>query len=73
MNTHVFTQHESPEEQASRERGGLPAEWINLLMLCSDGNPGFCFWDAGTLTFSIHDKDLALGDFSRVLWSLESS
>lgn len=73
MNAHVFTQQENPEEQASRELGGLPAEWINLLMLASDGNPGFCFWDAGTLTFSIHEKDLALGDFSRVHWSLESS
>ena len=73
MNAHVFTQQQTPEEQASLEKGGLPAEWINLLMLESDGNPGFCFWDAGTLTFSIHEKDLALGDFSRVHWSLESS
>ncbi|MDA7415849.1 DUF1963 domain-containing protein [Xenophilus arseniciresistens] len=73
MNAEVFTQHENPQEQASRERGGLPEEWINLLMLDSDSNPGFCFWDAGTLTFSIHEKDLALGDFSRVHWSLESS
>lgn len=73
MNAHVFTQHENPQEQASRDRGGLPAEWINLLMLDSDNNPGFCFWDAGTFTFGIHEKDLALGDFSRVHWSLESS
>jgi len=73
MNAHVFTQNDNPEEQASREVGGLPGEWVNLLMLDSDGNPGFCFWDAGTLTFSIHEKDLALGDFSRVHWSLESS
>ncbi len=73
MNAHVFTQNENPEEQASREVGGLPGEWVNLLMLDSDGKPGFCFWDAGTLTFSIHEKDLALGDFSRVHWSLESS
>lgn len=73
MNAHVFTQHENPEEQASRALGGLPSEWINLLMLATDGNPGFCFWDAGTLTFSIHEKDLALCDFSRVHWSIESS
>jgi len=73
MNAHVFTQHENPQEQASRERGGLPQEWINLLTLDSDNKPGFCFWDAGTFTFSIHEKDLALGDFSRVHWSLESS
>lgn len=73
MNAHVFTQHENPQEQASREKGGLPEEWINLLTLRSDDKPGFCFWDAGTFTFSIHEKDLALGDFSRVHGSLESS
>jgi uncharacterized protein YwqG len=73
MNAHVFTQQDNPEEQASREKGGLPGEWVNLLTLDSDDKPGFCFWDAGTLTFSIHEKDLALGDFSRVHWSLESS
>ncbi len=73
MNAHVFTQHENPQEQASREKGGLPDEWVNLLTLCSDGNPAFCFWDAGTFTFSIQEKDLALGEFSRVHGSLESS
>jgi hypothetical protein len=30
-------------------------------------------WDAGTFTFSIHAKDLALGNFSNVHGSLESS
>lgn len=73
MNAHVFTQSESPEEQASREVGGLPGEWVNLLSLDSDVRPGFCFWDAGTFTYGIHEKDLALADFSRVHWSLESS
>lgn len=73
VNAHVFTQHDSPEELASAERGGLPGEWVNLLMLESDNRPGFCFWDAGTLSFSIHMKDLALGDFSRTFASLESS
>lgn len=73
MNADVFTQHENPQEQASRECGGLPTEWVNLLVLDSDGNPGFCFWDAGTFTYCIHEKDLALRDFSRVQWSLESS
>ncbi|WP_311230402.1 MULTISPECIES: DUF1963 domain-containing protein [unclassified Acidovorax] len=73
MNAEVFTQHENPQEQASRHQGGLPEEWVNLLKLDSDGNPGFNFWDAGTLTYCIHEKDLALGDFSRVHWSLESS
>lgn len=74
VNAHVFTQHKTPEEQASDAKGGLPGEWINLLTLESDRRPnGFCFWDAGTLTYSIHMKDLALGDFSRVFVSLESS
>ncbi len=73
INSHVFTQHENPEEQAAIERGGWEEEWVNLLMLATDNNPGFCFWDAGTLTFTIHQKDLALGDFSRIFVSLESS
>jgi hypothetical protein len=74
MNAHVFTQSETPEEEASRQAGGLPAEWVNLLTLVSaDPRPGFCFWDAGTLTFCIHEKDLALADFSRTVWHLESS
>ena len=73
VNAHVFTQHETPEEQASAAKGGLPGEWVNLLVLESDNRPGFCFWDAGTLTFSIHQKALALGDFSDVVASLESS
>lgn len=73
LNAFVFTQHESPQEQASRDLGGLPQEWIPLLTLASDGNPGFCFWDAGTFTFCIHEKDLAVGDFTGVHWSLESS
>jgi uncharacterized protein YwqG len=73
MNAHAFTQHETPEEQAALEKGGMPGEWVNLLILASDAMPGFCFGDAGTFTFSIHVKDLALGDFSNVHGSLESS
>lgn len=73
LGAQVFTQGDSPEEQAARAKGGLPAEWINLLSVASDPRPGFNFWDAGTFTFSIHQKDLALGDFSRVHDSLESS
>lgn len=73
LNAYVFTQNDTPQDQASRAQGGLPEEWITLLTLDSDTNPGFCFWDAGTFTVCIHEKDLAVGDFSRVQWSLESS
>ncbi|MGU3501629.1 DUF1963 domain-containing protein [Mycobacterium sp. C31M] len=73
VNAYVFTQNDTPQDQASCAQGGLPEEWITLLTLESDTNPGFCFWDAGTFTVCIHEKDLAVGDFSRVQWSLESS
>jgi hypothetical protein len=73
QNAFVFTQHESPEEQAVAMLRGSAGEWVNLLRLGSDQHPGFEFWDAGTLTFTIHRKDLALGDFSRVLAFIESS
>lgn len=72
QNAFVFTQHESPEEQSVALQRGSPGEWVNLLRLGSDQHPGFEFWDAGTLTFTIHRKDLALGDFSRVLGFIES-
>jgi len=73
QNAFVFTQQESPEEQAMGVQGGQLDEWVNLLTLYSDQHTGFSFWDAGTLTFTIHRKDLALCDFSRVCVSLESS
>ncbi|MFN9476478.1 DUF1963 domain-containing protein [Acidovorax sp.] len=72
QNAFVFTQHESPEEQSVALQRGSPGEWVNLLRLGSDQHPGFEFGDAGTLTFTIHRKDLALGDFSRVLAFIES-
>jgi Leucine-rich repeat (LRR) protein len=73
INVHVFTQNESPEEQAAERSGGQPEEWVVLLTAGFDKNTGYCFWDAGTLTFSIHKADLAIGDFSRVVASIESS
>lgn len=73
QNAFVFTQHDSPEEQSVALQRGNPGEWVNLLRLGSDRHPGFEFWDAGTLTFTIHRKDLALCDFSRVLGFIESS
>lgn len=73
INGYTFTQHESPQEQAAKELRGQPAEWVPLLQLGWDSNVGFCFWDAGTLTFSIHQEDLRRWDFSNVHVSLESS
>lgn len=73
INGYTFTQHESPQEQAAKELRGQPAEWVPLLQLGWDANVGFCFWDAGTLTFCIHQEDLRRCDFSNVHVSLESS
>jgi Domain of unknown function (DUF1963) len=71
INAHVFTQHESPQEQAAATFNGQTHEWMNLLCLESIGD--FNFWDAGTLTYSIHQQDLAIADFGRVVTSIESS
>ena len=73
LNGYTYTQHESPEVQSSNRLGGIPEEWVSLLSLGYDHQVGFCFWDAGTLTFTIHQEDLRRHDFSRVLVSLESS
>lgn len=73
INAHVFTQHESPEEQAAKAKMGEASEWMNLLSIDADPRVGFCFWDAGTLTFTVHKKDLAIADFSNISISLESS
>jgi hypothetical protein len=73
INVHVFTQNESPEEQAAEDCGGQPDEWMVLLTLGYDGKTGFCFWDAGTLSFMINKRDLARGDFSNVVAFIESS
>lgn len=71
LNSSVFTQHESPQEQAAARFGGEPGDWMVLLCLESVGE--FNFWDAGTLTYCIHKKDLAIADFSRIHASIESS
>lgn len=73
INDYVFTQHESPQEQAALAHKGNPEDWVVLLKVDSDNNCGFCFWDAGELFFVIHKSDLAKGDFSKVYSSIESS
>jgi uncharacterized protein YwqG len=73
INGYTFTQHESPQEQAAKEFRGSPQEWVPLLQLGWDKQVGFCFWDAGTLTFSIHQEDLRRWNFDKVHLSLESS
>ena len=72
INGYTFTQHESPQQQAANELRGQPEEWVPFLQLGWDSKVGFCFWDAGTLTFTIHREDLRRWDFSRVHVSLES-
>ena len=73
MNGYTFTQHESPQEQAAAVFTGSPEEWVPLLQVGYDDRVWFCFWDAGTLTFCIHQEDLRRNDFSRVHVSLETS
>lgn len=73
MNANVFTQHESPEEQAAEALGGLEDEWLNLLMVHSDHSSGFQFGDYGTLTFTVHKQDLMAVEFGTIYDSVESS
>lgn len=71
INTYGFTQHESPELQASLKLRGNPEDWIILLKVSSAGD--FMWGDAGDLFFVIHKSDLAKGNFSNVFVTLESS
>ncbi len=71
INANIFTQHESPQEQAADKFGGEPNEWLVLLNMESIGE--FSFWDAGTLTYCIHKKDLEIKEFSKIHTSIESS
>ncbi|GAA0732009.1 hypothetical protein GCM10009430_44790 [Aquimarina litoralis] len=71
IHSSVFTQHESPQEIAAAKFGGEPSEWMVLLNMESVGE--FSFWDAGTLTYCIHKKDLAIQNFSNISSSIESS
>lgn len=71
MNAYGFTQHESPELQASLKQKGNPEDWIILLKVSSAGD--FQWGDAGDLFFVIHKSDLAKKDFSNVFVTLESS
>lgn len=71
MNGYMFTQHESPELQASLALKGDPEDWIILLKVASRGD--FQWGDAGDLAFVIHKSDLAQGHFGNVFCTLESS
>ena len=73
LNGDTFTQGDSPAVQSANQLGGTAEEWVSLLKLGYDHQVGFCFWDAGTLTFTIHQEDLRRHDFSNVQVSLESS
>lgn len=71
INGTVFTQHESPQEQAAIKFGGLAEEWLVLLNVDSIG--AFNFGDVGTSTYCIHKKDLAIQNFSAINVNIESS
>ncbi len=73
INSYVFKQHDSPEIEAVNKLKGKPEEWMVLLRVSSDNNPGFSFWDAGEIYFIIHKSDLAKKDFSNVYCGLETS
>lgn len=73
INDYVFKQHDTPEIEAVDKKRGKPEEWMVLLKVSSDNNPGFQFWDAGEIYFVIHKSDLEQKDFSNVYCGLESS
>ena len=73
INSYVFMQHDTPQIEAADALRGRPGDFMFLLRVSSDDNPGFCFSDAGEIFFVIHKSDLALGDFSNVYCGLESS
>ncbi|MCU5783674.1 hypothetical protein MA04_02974 [Alcanivorax balearicus MACL04] len=73
VNSFVFKQHDTPEIEAALALGGEQDDFMVLLRVSSDNNPGFCFWDAGEIYFVIHKSDLAKADFSNVYCGLESS
>jgi len=73
INSYVFKQHDTPEREAADALRGRPEDFMVLLRVASDGNPGFSFWDAGEIYFVIHKRDLAAQDFSNVYVGLESS
>ncbi len=70
VNSYGFTQHESPELQASLQLKGKPEDWTILLKVTSCGN--MQWGDAGVLFFVIHKSDLAKCDFSNVFVTIES-
>lgn len=73
INSYVFKQHDTPEKEAVHALKGKPEDWMVLLRVSSDNQPGFCFWDAGEIYFMVHKSDLAKKDFSKVYCGLESS
>ncbi|WP_222597119.1 YwqG family protein [Chitinophaga pinensis] len=54
INSYVFKQHDTPEKEAVHAFKGKPEDWMVLLKVGSDSQPGFCFWDAGEIYFVIH-------------------
>jgi hypothetical protein len=65
LNALIWSDDDTSQEQAANAKGGFADEWINLLTLESVDD--YCFGDAGSITFCIHMKDLAMADFSNVV------
>lgn len=64
-----LTQHLGSEQKMAQEVN----DTLVLLMLDSDRDVGFCWWDAGCLHFFIRKEDLLSRRFDRTYLSLESS
>ena len=66
-----FSQHEVAAEKAAVIYKGKPQDWFTLLTVNSFSND-VNIWDAGTLSYNIHKKDLEILDFSKLVTSIES-
>lgn len=68
-----FSQQEGIEGFAVAQHRGEEKDWFTLLSVDSFNVPDVCIWDAGTLSYAIHKKDLEILDFSKVVSMIESS
>jgi len=74
MNGDVFTQNNTPQENAAEALGGKPEDYVTLLRLESDQDIScFCVDDAGTLYFVIAKERLANKDFSQIYYDMKSA
>ncbi|MGB0868838.1 MAG: DUF1963 domain-containing protein [Flavobacteriales bacterium] len=72
MGNYPFSQQEGIESFAVTQHRGEEKDWFTLLSVDSFNVPDVCIWDAGTLSYAIHKKDLEILDFSKVVSRIES-